>query len=142
MLLQFEEVDLGRTSEDFDLAPKQNNEATIEINLSKHTAAFRPFDVEGLLTEGTFISTEERLQLKLQTGDNPRGTGFKATYKIANPIVEERTISLANYTSGLLLHLNYPDNPAANVDFLQHFTAPLGYAISLELHYVKMSDTE
>ncbi|KAJ8941047.1 hypothetical protein NQ318_015524 [Aromia moschata] len=120
----------------------QNEDVTVELKLGKQSPIFRPFETEGLLTEGSFVSTDERLRFILRTGDNPKGVGFRAAYKVITATREEKIITLSNYTSGMLLHLNYPDNPPTNVDFLQHFVAPLGCVISLELYHVRLSDTE
>lgn len=121
---------------------KKLNDVSLEINLGKHLPLFRPFEFEGLLTDGTFISTDEKLRLRLRTGDYPQGNGFRADYKLINVVKEDKIIWLSNYSSGTLLHLNYPDIPPPNVDFIQHLIAPLGSTISLELYYVKLSDSE
>lgn len=120
--------------------PDVTRDYTIELTLGKRARVLKPFETETLLTEGSFVSSDERLSIKLQTGDHPRGPGFKANYKITDPVQEEKIIMLSNITTGLLLHVNYPDSPPANVDFLQHFIAPLGYVILLEIHNVKLSD--
>ena len=49
-------------------------------------------------------------------------------------IVEHRIVHLSNSTSGRVYHLNYPQMIPQNVDFSQHFIAPLGDVISIELH--------
>lgn len=117
-------------------------DVSLELKLGKRSPVLRPFEVETLLTEGTFVSVDERLSLKLRTGDHPLGSGFKSTYKITGTAKEEKNVVLSNTTSGLLLHLNYPDVPPPDTDFSQFFIAPLGNLISLELHNVKLGDAE
>nr|CAI5867731.1 unnamed protein product [Callosobruchus analis] len=114
----------------------------IELMLGKRSRMIRPFSTEALLTEGSFVSVDERVKLHLQTGDQPVGRGFSATYKILSVVEEEKVITLTNFTSGTLLHLNFPDRPPSNVNFIQRFVAPLGYIISLELHNVHFTETE
>lgn len=125
--------------------PDQNSateDVNLEVKLGKRSVTLKPFQMEDLLTEGTFLSIDERLVLRLKTGDHPLGSGFKAHYKIKSAIKEKRNIILSNATSGLLLHLNYPDVPPPYADYVQHFIAPLGSIISLELYNVKISDSE
>lgn len=117
-------------------------DVSLELKLGKRSMALKPFGVEGLLTEGTFVSVDESLSVMLKTGDHPVGNGFKAYYKITGSVNEERNIILSNVTTGLLLYLNYPDIPASYADFAQHFIAPLGSIIALELHNLKISDTD
>ncbi|XP_072375312.1 uncharacterized protein [Diabrotica undecimpunctata] len=120
----------------------QSQDFYVEIMLGKHTAVYRPFETDGLLTEGSFVSSDEKMKLKMHTGDHPLGPGFRASYKITTTVKEERIVNLGNFSSGLLLHLNYPDRPPLNVDFLQHFIAPLGNVVLLELHNVKLVDAD
>lgn len=117
-------------------------DVSLELKLGKRTGTLKPFKIEDLLTEGSFVSIDERLSLRLKTDDHPLGSGFKACYKISGYLKEEKNIFLTNTTSGSLLHLNYPDAPPSYTDFFQHFIAPLGTVISLELYNVKISDTE
>ncbi|KAJ8978845.1 hypothetical protein NQ317_004456, partial [Molorchus minor] len=98
--------------------------------------------IKGHNEDGSFISTDDTLELILRTGDYPQGPGFRATYKVTSTVIEEKIITLNNYSSGLVLHLNYPESPPLNVDFLQHFIAPLGCVISLELYNLRLSDIE
>ncbi|KAJ8957029.1 hypothetical protein NQ314_006619 [Rhamnusium bicolor] len=140
--LEFSSEPQNKYFNDNDLMHKPNEDVTIELKLGKQLPFFKPFETEHLLTEGSFVSTDEIVKLILRTGDHPQGIGFRVSYKLTSNIKEERIITLNNYTSGLLLHMNYPDNPPANIDFLQHFIAPLGNTISLELSYVKLSNTE
>lgn len=134
--LEFEEFNVG-PSESLD-----QEEELILIELGSQSPAFRPFEMSGLLTEGAFVSDFERLQITLKTGDRPKGKGFKAIYKTISVMEEERAVVLDNNTAGTLLHLNYPDQPSSNINFLQHFVAPLGHVISLEVHQVKLSESE
>lgn len=121
---------------------ENDDQVDFQIGLGKQSDMFRPFETDALITEGSFLSKEARLKIRLRTGDNPRGFGFQAKYKTLNVMHQERIIHLNNYTSGILLHLNYPDLPPPNVDFLQHFVAPLGYIILLELYYVRPDGDE
>lgn len=118
----------------------QTDEAVVELDLGGSSTVFRPFQVVGQLTDGVFVSNGERLQVRLRTADRPLGAGFKAIYKTVNGIQEERIIDLINTSTGVLLHLNYPNPPPPHIDFLQHFVAPLGYIILLELYHVKFTE--
>ncbi|XP_015833125.1 uncharacterized protein LOC103312261 isoform X4 [Tribolium castaneum] len=135
--LEFHDYDIERTT----LQGRGKN-ALLEVTLGKESLPFEPFESETLLTEGTFLSDEERLKISLRTGDRPSGKGFRAIYKIITSAQEEKIINLKQNSSGLLLHLNYPNNPPININFLQHFIAPLGCTISLEFFRVKLSDKE
>ncbi|GLV32031.1 tolkin [Carabus blaptoides fortunei] len=116
------------------------SEAVLELDLGGSSTVFRPFQVSGQLTDGAFVSTGERLQVRLRTADRPLGAGFRAQYKTVNGIQEERIIDLGNVSSGSLLHLNYPNPPPTHIDFLQHLIAPLGHIILLELYNMKFSE--
>lgn len=119
----------------------EGEDVSLELILGKHSSVIKPFETESLLTEGTYISSDERVRIRLQTGDHPVGRGFSATYKITNPVREEKIVTLGNATKGLLLHLNFPDKPPAHVDFLQNFIAPLGCVLLLELKNLKPTDS-
>lgn len=41
----------------------------------------RPFSPNERISDGVFLSVGERLQVRLKTGDFPRGRGFRAIYK-------------------------------------------------------------
>lgn len=124
---------------DFEaLAFNKTSETSIELHLGKSKTSIRPFEVDSLLTEGSFISSEEALKIRLKTGSKPIGIGFRATYKIVNShLKQEKIIELKRNSSGILLHLNYPDRPAVNVNFLVRFIAPIGCVISLEMFHLK-----
>lgn len=132
--LEFEDFDLGQKNDPSD------SEAVLEIKLGKRSTFFRPFQTEGLLTEGTFISHGDQLHIRLRTKEKPNGIGFKATYKTMGEINVEKVIKLSNSSIGHFLHLNYPNPPANNIDFFQRFVAPLGNVILLELYHFKISD--
>lgn len=57
------------------------NEALLELDLGGGTPAFQPFRISSHLTDGVFLSSGERLQVRLRTADHPKGTGFKAVYR-------------------------------------------------------------
>lgn len=95
--------------------------------------------VAGQLTDGAFVSIGERLQVRLRTGDHPRGTGFKALYHTVAHSQEQRVIMLENNTIGTILHLNYPAFAPSGVDYLQRLIAPVGHVIVLELHGVRLA---
>lgn len=127
--------------EDYDFKDvPETLEAELLINLKEQSQAFQPFLSKNLLTEGAFISQQEYLSLHLKTGAKPKGRGYKAVYKVVDNPKEERAVLLSNVSSGALLYLNYPDKPAANVDFKQLLSAPLGYTISLQLYSVKLAN--
>ncbi|KAJ8915775.1 hypothetical protein NQ315_004587, partial [Exocentrus adspersus] len=132
----------NKTYYEFEFNNKPDSDFLFQISLGKESPYFAPFQTEGLLTDGNFISRDENLKLTLKTGDYPQGIGFHAIYKIVNVVKKEKIIILGNYSSGTLLHLNYPDVPPVDVEFTQHFIAPLGNTIALELYSVKFSDSE
>ncbi|XP_060519804.1 uncharacterized protein LOC132698003 isoform X2 [Cylas formicarius] len=140
--IEFSDIDLDSDTES-ETPNNENKETIFELQLSKRSEAFRPFEMEDLLTDGSFISVEETLKIRLRTGAFPKGRGFQAFYKtISNNATEEKIIPLRNSSAGVLLHLNYPGYPPPNINFLQRLVAPLGYTISLELHRVKLSEAD
>ncbi|CAG9761695.1 unnamed protein product [Ceutorhynchus assimilis] len=123
---------------EIDLIKGEN--VLFEMQLGKKTKSFRPFLIDDLLTEGNFISMEELLKIKLQTGKYPKGKGFRASYRTTDEnSMEEKIILLKNDSVGTLLHLNYPRQSPPLQDFLQRFIAPPGYVISMELHSVRLN---
>lgn len=125
--------------QNYSLDTRKTEDVSFEISLGQNSLPFTPFVKDGLLTEGNYLSDEEYIKVFLKTGSKPFGNGFKAIYKIISDVNEERVIWLMHNSSGGLLHLNYPQNPTININFLQHFVAPLGCVISLELFHVKLS---
>lgn len=128
--LEIQDYDFGGAS----------GEAFLRLVLGDGSEPFQPFQLPDLLSEGTYVSHGEYLKLHLKTRDNPKGRGFKAFYRTLDEVKEERVILLSNLTTGMLLHLNFPDKPPVNIDFQQHLSAPLGYTISLELYDVSLTD--
>ncbi|XP_050299041.1 uncharacterized protein LOC126737949 isoform X2 [Anthonomus grandis grandis] len=140
--LEFTDIDLGYNSSE-TINNREGRDVTFEMQLGKNSAPFKPFLINGLLTEGDFISLEERMIIRLQTGKNAKGKGFRALYHtIDESSMQEKNILLRNDTVGLLLNLNYPQQSPPNVDFIHRFIAPLGHFISVELYSVKLSHTE
>ncbi|KAL3285248.1 hypothetical protein HHI36_019358 [Cryptolaemus montrouzieri] len=135
--LDFLRVDFGELKSESDL-----EDVILEVDLGGQTSFFRPYSVENLLTDGSFVSFGETLKIRLLSGDKPKGVGFKAHYKMLSVVQEEKNVFLDNNTSGVLLYLDYPDSPRTKVDFTQHFIAPLGYIISLELYHLKLTNSE
>lgn len=89
---------------------------------------------------GNFMSYDETLKIRLQTGKRPKKRGFKATYRTSDRAsTDEKVIILQTNTSGTLLYLNYPQQPPTSLDFLQRFIAPTGHVVSLTFHSVKLS---
>jgi hypothetical protein len=85
--LQFLEFDFGlqhKNDRDLQLGEQTFSEAVLEIDLSGGNRPFQPFQVPGHITDGTYLSEGERLHVRLQTADKPRGIGFKAVYKTGN----------------------------------------------------------
>jgi len=66
---------------DLQLREQGSSEAVLELDLSGGNRPFQPFQVPGHLTDGAYLSEGERLHVRLQTADKPRGIGFKAVYK-------------------------------------------------------------
>lgn len=120
-----------------------NDEVIVEVSLGKNVPKLRPYRTADLISDGTFLSEGEKLIIRLISNDKPKGTGFKANYRTVLGLVqEEHTVSLANNSVGSILHLNYPSQLAANIDFMQHVVAPLGWTIFLELFHVHLSNVE
>lgn len=62
----------------FDLV----REATMDIDLGY--GPFIPFKKKQQLNDGIFVSYLNRIQIRLRTGDKPRGNGFQLLYKTSN----------------------------------------------------------
>lgn len=136
--LEFEDYDLDKTNISDDLS-----ESLMEIKLEKTSSFFRPYQIDVLLTEGTFISQNEQMQLRLKTKNKPNGIGFKATYKIiSGDTSTEKVTLLTNNTYGQLLHLNYPNPAPKFTDFYQRFIAPLGHVVLIELHQFRIAEQQ
>lgn len=125
--------------EDYDIY--ESNETMLLINLDENFATLQPYQTHDLLSDGTFVSHGEYLNVQLKTKAKPTGKGYKAFYKTLDSVEEEHTILLNNLTTGTLLHINFPDKPALNVNFEQHLVAPLGNIISLEFHNVILTNS-
>ncbi|XP_017779050.1 PREDICTED: uncharacterized protein LOC108564494 isoform X2 [Nicrophorus vespilloides] len=123
--------------ERFDM-DDEYDESSLEVNLG--TEGFKPFQTYDLLTDGTYVSNGDRMKVRLRTHDKPRGSGFKAAYKITP--AQELVINLTNNSIGNLLYLNYPNPAPRNVEFKQHLIAPFGYVISLELSHLILTEVE
>jgi CUB domain len=61
--------------QDYDLV----QEALVELDLG--SGGFRPFQTENHINDGAFVSLGETLILRIRSGNEPRGKGFKAVYK-------------------------------------------------------------
>lgn len=131
--LEFEDYNFKNVSE--------SNQAKLLLNLGEDAAVFQPFNSENLLTEGVYVSFGEYLNIHLKTEATPEGRGYKAFYKIVDDPKEERVVLLSNVSTGSLLHLNFPDKPANNIDFKQYLSAPLGYTVALQLYNVKLTNS-
>lgn len=66
---------------DFDL---EVGDSSLEVSLGDGTDLVTPFRARPHLSDGMFVSAGERVQLRLKTGDNPHGRGFRAVYKSGN----------------------------------------------------------
>lgn len=137
---EFIKFDLGKTCEKDNC--KANEQVFLEMRLDNDMDNFRPFSIPNLLTEGSFLSYGETMQMRLYSGSRTNAMGFKARYKMVNILQEEKNVFLNNDTTGILLHLNYPESPQTKVDFMQHFIAPLGSVISMELYHLKLTNTD
>ncbi|XP_044766499.1 uncharacterized protein LOC123322609 isoform X2 [Coccinella septempunctata] len=137
---EFLKIDMGETLDEEN--SKAAGKTFLEMRLGSDMDFFRPFSIPNLLTEGSFLSYDETMQIRLHSGVKTGAIGFKAHYKMVNILQEEKNVFLHNDTSGILLHLNYPESPQTKVDFMQHFIAPLGFVISLELYHLKLTNTE
>lgn len=116
-------------------------EAVINVKLGYNSPLIYPYTNPDFITEGAFLSYSEKLILKLRTRNRPTGRGFKAIYKTLASIEEERILNVQNTTSGSVLHLNFPDSPPKNSSFIQHFIAPVGHVISVEVYNVRLNST-
>lgn len=136
--LEFDDYDLGQiTNNSIDL-----NESILEVKLGKSSSFFRPYQLDGLITEGTFISQNEYMHIRLTTRNKPIGIGFRATYKIISDTYVEKVNRLNNNTIGQLLHLNYPNPASRHVDFYQRFVAPLGHIVLIELYQFRIMEKD
>ncbi|XP_075225285.1 uncharacterized protein LOC142326585 [Lycorma delicatula] len=106
-------------------------DSILELSLGGDTELIQPFRQPSHLSDGVFVSVGERLQVRLKTGDMPKGKGFRAIYKTVNSVHENRVVDLHNESSGFLYWVNYPLPPAPALDFTDHLIAPLGKAIHL-----------
>lgn len=62
--------------------------------------------------------------------------------QIVNQVNEQRVVMLSNKTIGTLYPFNHPQRMPPNVELVQHFIAPLGEIISVELHGVQFVDDD
>ncbi|RZF36004.1 hypothetical protein LSTR_LSTR005820, partial [Laodelphax striatellus] len=116
---------------DFDMSLP---DALLELSLGGGTERIQPFMRKDLLSDGVFLSVGERLQIRLKTGDEPKGRGFRAVYKTVSSVREGRVLDLGNTTTGTLNWVNYPLNPPSQVDFTDRLVVPLGRLIHLQFY--------
>lgn len=62
--------------EDWDL-PKGG----LVVDVGGGAGRLVPYSASSLLSEGSFASAVERMQVTLRTGDSPKARGYRATYK-------------------------------------------------------------
>uniref|UniRef100_A0A336N357 CSON009597 protein n=1 Tax=Culicoides sonorensis TaxID=179676 RepID=A0A336N357_CULSO len=110
-----------------------------EVKLNIGDELFRPFSQKLQLNDGVYVTRGEKMVIRLQTGEQPRGKGFRAIYKTMNSVVAQKIVDLSNNSYGRLFHLNYPQSFPIDVDYTQHIIAPVGQVILLELHGVSFS---
>uniref|UniRef100_A0A336N481 CSON006260 protein n=1 Tax=Culicoides sonorensis TaxID=179676 RepID=A0A336N481_CULSO len=110
-----------------------------EVKLNIGDELFRPFSQKLQLNDGVYVTRGEKMVIRLQTGEQPRGKGFRAIYKTMNSVVAQKIVDLSNNSYGRLYHLNYPQSFPIDVDYTQHIIAPVGKVILLELHGVSFS---
>lgn len=53
----------------------------LEVDLGGGEGRLVPFSSPTLLSDGVYVSSGERMQVTLRTGDNPVGRGYKIVYK-------------------------------------------------------------
>ncbi|XP_039285263.1 cubilin-like [Nilaparvata lugens] len=121
---------------DFDMSLP---DALLELSLGGGTERIQPFMRKDLLSDGVFLSVGERLQIRLKTGDEPKGRGFRAVYKTVSSVHEGRVLDLGNTTGGTLNWVNYPLNPPSEVDFTDRLVVPLGKIIHLQFYNTEPS---
>ncbi|KAF7275274.1 hypothetical protein GWI33_012018, partial [Rhynchophorus ferrugineus] len=135
--IEFHDLDLGIREENNVL----NRGAIVDVQLGKNMKRFEPFQLRNLLTEGSYVSIDELLKIRLRTGAKPQGKGFRVSYRISDSAsIQEKVVMLANNSLGQLLHLNFPQKAPINVEFLQRFVAPPGTIVSMEFNSVKLSE--
>ncbi|KAJ6638368.1 Galactose-specific lectin nattectin, partial [Pseudolycoriella hygida] len=105
-------------------------------------ATVTPFKDAKRLNDGIFVSSKEKLIVRIRTGPMPRGRGFRALFKTMNTIAEHHTLNLTEYSYGSLQHLNYPQSLPININFTQHLVAPIGNVVLLEVFGVGFSENE
>ncbi|XP_055384716.1 uncharacterized protein LOC129614250 isoform X2 [Condylostylus longicornis] len=118
------------------------NDATLYLDIGN--GWFEPFKKYNHVNDGIYFGEKEQIKVKIETGSKPRGKGFKISFKTDSigKSIEERLINLANNTNGNLYHLNYPNNLPSDINFSQHFIAPLGNVILLEVFGYTLNENE
>ena len=56
-------------------------EGGLAVDVGGGAGRLVPYSAGSVLSEGSFASAAERMQLTLRTGDSPKGRGYRATYK-------------------------------------------------------------
>lgn len=56
------------------------NDAVVEIDLG-NGLLFQPYDNRNVIGDGVFLSRSEKVKIILKTGSNPKGKGFKLTFR-------------------------------------------------------------
>ncbi|KAK6632810.1 hypothetical protein RUM43_013581 [Polyplax serrata] len=129
--LEFEEIDLTDET--------RQKDTRLELDLGGNHNSFQLHHSEDI-GKGNFLSFGEKMVVRLKTSQDPKGAGFRAVYRTVSALQEEKILNLSPDSSGALHHLNFPAHPPANVSFVQHLIAPIGYVIYLDLHQVQLSD--
>ncbi|XP_037027805.1 uncharacterized protein LOC119068348 isoform X6 [Bradysia coprophila] len=117
------------------------DDSLVEVDLGGG-ATVTPFKDAKRLNDGIFVSSKEKLIVRIRTGPMPRGRGFRATFKTLNIIAEHHTLNLTEFSYGSLQHLNYPQSLPININFTQHLVAPIGNVVLLEVFGVGFSENE
>jgi hypothetical protein len=76
--LQFEDFEIFR-------------DTYVDVDLG--SGGFRPFQTEHHINDGAFVSMGESLKIRIRTGNEPRGRGFKAIYKTSECSFKNNAIS-------------------------------------------------
>ncbi|KAL1128856.1 hypothetical protein AAG570_013390 [Ranatra chinensis] len=113
----------------------ETEDAVVEVVVGGGAGRLQPHSRRGLLSDGVYVSSGERMQIILKTGDKPLGRGFRAVYRTGREDEEEeRTVELKGNSSGHYLHINYPLNPPQRLTYTDRLLAPVGHSIHLQFH--------
>jgi hypothetical protein len=87
-------------------------DANVHVDLG-NGVYLQPFHDGSVIGDGVYLSQSERVKITLKTGANPRGKGFKATFRTSNLIGGRWFRGCAEITSQSLV--NYEDRKSVKI---------------------------